>query len=132
VAASTSSTRIRTIHKLTPTNSEAALSATAERLGTPIKPITFGLTAEQIQRLKTVTEGRVDFSNLYAVDATDKQELASLQQSATYLGSIRSKLGDWPKVDEMDGRVIEISKSAPVEFIFVNYGLTGKGYKVCK
>jgi hypothetical protein len=45
---------------------------------------------------------------------------------------IRSKLGDWPKVDEMDGRVIEISKSAPVEFIFVNYGLTGKGYKVCK
>jgi subtilisin family serine protease len=88
VAASTSSTRIRTIHKLTPTNSEAALSATAERLGTPIKPITFGLTAEQIQRLKTVTEGRVDFSNLYAVDATDKQELASLQQSATYLGSI--------------------------------------------
>jgi subtilisin family serine protease len=88
VVASTSSARVRTIHKLTPVSSETALNSTAERLGTPIKPITFGLTAEQIQRLKTVTEGRVDFGNLYAVDTSDKQDLATLQQSSTYIGSI--------------------------------------------
>jgi hypothetical protein len=45
---------------------------------------------------------------------------------------IRSKLGEWPKTGEMDSRVIDVSKSAPVEFVFVNYGLTGRGYKVCK
>ena len=45
---------------------------------------------------------------------------------------IRSKIGRWPRAGEMDSRVIDISKGAPVDVVHVAYGLTGRSYRICK
>ena len=80
--------QIRIVHKLNPKVSAAALAETAKHLGSALKPINFGLSSEQMRRLKNVTDGRVDFANLYAVDSADKNVLAKMRSSSTYLGSI--------------------------------------------
>ncbi len=80
--------QIRTVHRLSPGVSAAALTEAAEQLGTALKPINFGLTSEQMRRLKKVTDGRVDFSNLYSVDSSEKDVLAKMQNASTYVGSI--------------------------------------------
>lgn len=86
--AATAGEEIRTVHRLSPEVSAAALSEAAEQLGSTLKPITFGLTSAQMGSLNTVTDGRVDFSNLYAVDSADKSVLAKMQNASTYVGSI--------------------------------------------
>ncbi len=80
--------QIRTVHKLSPEVSAAALKETTESLGSVLKPITFGLTKEQIRRLKKVTAGRVDFADLYAVDSSDKDAIKKMESASTYVGSI--------------------------------------------
>ena len=79
---------IRTVHKLTPATSASALLETAESIGSSLKPITFGLSHDQMLRLKKITEGRVDFSKLYSIDSADKNALATLTKASTYIGSI--------------------------------------------
>lgn len=45
---------------------------------------------------------------------------------------IRSQLGNWPKAGERDDEVIRIARTYVFREIAVDYGQTGKGYRVCQ
>lgn len=77
------STPVRTIHKLS-----ATMQHEMELNGHAVKPIRFGLSADQMEALKSVTKGKVDFTGLYAIDSSGLLEQMQLERQSGFLGTI--------------------------------------------